>query len=69
MTDRELFDSLAYKNENAYLKMTDKEKEEMYALCDSYRVFLDKGKTERECVKEAIKIAIKIPIVSYQSKF
>lgn len=57
MTDRELFDSLAYKNENAYLKMTDKEKEEMYALCDSYRVFLDKGKTERECVKEAIKIA------------
>ena len=32
MTDRELFDSLAYKNENAYLKMTDKEKEEMYAL-------------------------------------
>lgn len=57
MTDKELYDSLCYENENAYMKMSDKEKEEMISLCDEYRVFLDKGKTERECVNEAVKMA------------
>ena len=57
MPDKELYDSLSYENENAYLKMSDSEKQEMTSLCDDYRAFLDSGKTERECVKEAVKLA------------
>lgn len=57
MTDKELMDELSYKRNNAYLKMTESEKKEMNELCDGYRVFLNSGKTERECVKEAVKMA------------
>lgn len=57
MTDKELYKSLSYERENVYLKLTDAEKNEMNELCDNYRAFLDKGKTERECTKEAIKMA------------
>jgi aspartyl aminopeptidase len=37
--------------------MSEEEKAEMFALCDDYRAFLDGGKTERECVKLAVKMA------------
>lgn len=57
MTDKELFESLSYERKNVYLNMTEIEKNEMRNMCDSYRLFLDNGKTERECVKEAIKMA------------
>ncbi len=57
MTDKELFESLSYKRKNVYLELTDEERKEMYDMCDSYRTFLDKGKTERECVKEALNMA------------
>ncbi|MGN0162567.1 MAG: aminopeptidase [Candidatus Ornithomonoglobus sp.] len=57
MTDKELFDSLAYEHKNAYLEMSEAEKAEMYSFCDAYRVFLDNGKTERECVKLSVKAA------------
>ena len=57
MTDKELFESLSYERKNAYLQMSETEKKEMNDLCDDYRAFLDKGKTERECVAEAVKLA------------
>ncbi len=57
MTDKELYQSLAYEHKNAYLQMNSTEKDEMNSLCDDYRSFLDKGKTERECVTEAVKLA------------
>lgn len=57
MTDKELYESLSYERKNAYLEMTDEEKNEMNQLCDSYRVFLDNGKTERECVKQSLDAA------------
>lgn len=57
MTDKELYENLSYERKNVYLKLTDEEKNEMNGLCDDYRVFLDGGKTERECTKEVIKIA------------
>ncbi len=59
MTDKELFDELSYKRENAYEKMSDAEKKDMLGLCDEYREFLDEGKTERECVAKAIEMAEK----------
>ena len=57
MTDKELFDSLAYERKNAYLEMSAAEKAEMDSFCDEYRVFLDNGKTERECIKLSVKVA------------
>ena len=57
MTDKELYDGLTYENKNAYLEMTEEQKREMSAFCDDYRAFLDNGKTERECVREALKLA------------
>ncbi len=57
MTDKELFKSLSYERKNVYENITEEEKSEMYALCDEYRAFLDAGKTERECVEIALKMA------------
>ncbi len=64
MTDKELFESLSYNKKNVYLSMTEDERTEMNSLCDDYRNFLDAGKTERECVTEAIKIAEKAGFVN-----
>ena len=45
--------------ENAWKKYSEEQLEELENLSDSYRKFLDKGKTERECVKEIVKQAEK----------
>lgn len=42
--------------ELAWNKYKNKQIKEMESLCKDYREFLDKGKTERECVTETIKI-------------
>ncbi|MCI8510447.1 MAG: aminopeptidase, partial [Lachnospiraceae bacterium] len=31
-------------------------KEAAYAFCEDYKIFLDRAKTERECVREAIRL-------------
>ena len=57
MTDKELFSKLSYERKNVYENITDAEKQEMMELCDEYRDFLDKGKTERECIEKAVNMA------------
>ena len=42
---------------NAWLSYTEAEEKELEDVMKAYRNFLDKGKTERECVKEIIKEA------------
>ncbi len=44
---------------NAWLSYNKKQKKELYSLCEDYRLFLSNGKTERECVDEAVKLAEK----------
>lgn len=58
MEEKEFFERLQYKRKNAYDEMSTAEIQEMSRLCDAYRVFLDEGKTERECVALAEKAAI-----------
>ncbi|MCQ2551421.1 MAG: aminopeptidase [Clostridia bacterium] len=48
---------LTYKNPNGLTDMTVEEKANMESYVKGYKDFLNKGKTERLCVKEAIKIA------------
>lgn len=57
MTDKELFGELSYERKNVYEAVSDTEKKAMFSLCDEYREFLDNGKTERECVETAVKMA------------
>ena len=39
---------------NAWMSYDKKQKKELYALCEKYRKFLTNGKTERECVDQAV---------------
>lgn len=57
LTDKELFEDLSYNRKNVYDVISDEEAKEMNVLCDEYRKFLDIGKTERECVKQSIRMA------------
>ena len=68
MTDKELYDELTLKRKNVYEEISDKEKEEMFSLCDEYRTFLDECKTERESVKKIISKAQKAGFVPLESK-
>lgn len=58
MTDKELFESFSYKRKNVYENITEEQKTQMFELCDEYKVFLDEGKTERECVCIAEKMLV-----------
>ena len=42
---------------NGYDRMPESEREAMNAYCESYKAYLDAGKTERECVAEGIRQA------------
>lgn len=68
MTDKEAYKNLAYKTRNVYTVLTPDEKRYMMDMCDEYRKFLDNGKTERECVKEAISMAEANGFVPFKSK-
>ncbi len=57
MEEKDFYKKLAYKTKNVYNEMNADERREMMDMCDEYRKFLDNGKTERECVKEAVKMA------------
>ncbi|MDY3249458.1 MAG: aminopeptidase [Candidatus Choladocola sp.] len=45
------------KKENSWKTYTAEQLQELNGLADRYKAFLDAGKTERECVKEAVRLA------------
>ena len=52
----ELAEKLLYKNSNAFEAMSAEEIDASYSYCEEYKKFIDKGKTERECVKAATEL-------------
>lgn len=58
MTDKDFYEKMSYKTKCVYDELTPEQTKEMLDLCEKYKSFLDIGKTERECVSEAEKIAI-----------
>lgn len=68
MTDKERYEKLKYTRKNVYRDMPQDEKRAMLELADDYRYFLDRGKTERECVYEAVKLAEANGFVPFESK-
>ena len=51
---------------NAWLSYDKKQKKELYTLGEDYRVFLSKGKTERECVDLSVAEAEKAGYISLE---
>lgn len=57
MDQKDIYTKLRYKTKKVFEEMSTDERREMLDMCDEYREFLDNGKTERECVNIAIKMA------------
>ncbi len=62
---QELLEKLSYKTKNAWENTADKD--QVFSFCNDYKAFLDKGKTERECVKEAVERAEKLGFKDFDS--
>ena len=54
---KEQRDALLYQPKNGYDRLTQAEEQELNAYCEAYKSFLDRSKTERECVFTAIREA------------
>ncbi len=57
MDAKELKKELEYKNKSAFDSITEDELERSFAYAESYKLFLDNGKTEREAVSYAVSMA------------
>ena len=51
---------------NAWLSYDEAAKKELHELCEKYRLFLSRGKTERECVKLAVAEAKAVGYISLE---
>lgn len=67
MTDKEIYEDLSYTRKNVYEALDESARADMFAMCDDYKEFLDKCKTERECVSEAVRLAEKNGFVPLES--
>ncbi len=59
MKENEIRSKLLYKPQNGYDKLTPEDAAAMETYCDGYKAFLDRSKTERECVTTAVELAEK----------
>lgn len=57
MTDKEKYKELSYERRNVFDVISEKEISKMHSFSEEYKQFLDNGKTERECVELAVKMA------------
>ena len=57
MEAKEWKEKLLLEKKNGYDRMPKEEREAMDRYCAGYKAFLDAGKTERECVREGIRLA------------
>ena len=53
----ELKEKLFYKKENGWEKLDTKKREDIFEFSNKYMSFLNKAKTEREFIVEAVKVA------------
>jgi len=63
---KEQREQLLYQPKNAYLDLSDEDFQAMNAYCSDYMQFLTKGKTERECVTEAVRQAEEAGFQAYK---
>ena len=65
MSEKKLSEKLLYSPKHGYDRLSDTERAEMQAYCEDYKLFLDRGKTERLCVEYCIELAAKQGFVEY----
>lgn len=65
LTGKELQDQLAWKFPHIGQKSPE-QVEEAAGFCEGYKEFLDRGKTERECVKAAVDMLLKAGYVEFE---
>ena len=63
---KEQREKLLYQPKNGYDRLTKDEETELNAYCEAYKAFLDRSKTERECVFTAIREAEARGFVEYK---
>ena len=63
---QQLKEKLFYSQKNAFETLPENVITDAYAYCDDYKKFLDGGKTERECVKEAVALLEKEGFAPYE---
>ncbi|MCL2071635.1 MAG: aminopeptidase [Oscillospiraceae bacterium] len=63
----ELKEKLLYERKNVCITMTDDELQKADSFCDGYKVFLNKGKTEREACSQAAAIAKAAGFTEYKA--
>jgi len=56
---------MRYEQKNGWEIVDDKEKQQIFDLCDSYKKYLDNGKTERACVNYTIELAEKNGFIEF----
>ena len=66
MDAKELKEALQYKNRSAYESITEDELERSFAYAESYKMFLDNAKTERDAVKYGISLAERRGFTEYR---
>ncbi len=57
MNAKELREKILFRKENGYDRLPEADWAAMNAYCDGYKAFLNAGKTERECVRESVRLA------------
>ena len=62
----ELAEKLLYQPKNGYDRLSEAERAEMERYCADYKVFLDRGKTERLCVSYCVELAEKHGFRAYE---
>ena len=59
MSEKKLSEKLLYAPKHGYDRLSEAERKEMNEYCEDYKLFLDRGKTERQCVEYCIELAEK----------
>ena len=65
MSEKKLSEKLLYAPKHGYDRLSEVERKEMNEYCEDYKLFLDRGKTERQCVEYCIELAEKQGFVEY----
>ncbi|MBP3698499.1 MAG: aminopeptidase, partial [Oscillospiraceae bacterium] len=65
MSEKKLSEKLLYAPKHGYDRLREAERKEMNEYCEDYKLFLDRGKTERQCVEYCIELAEKQGFVEY----
>ncbi|GAH77400.1 unnamed protein product, partial [marine sediment metagenome] len=50
-------EKLFHEFQNAWVELSDNDRESIFKMAEEYKKFLDAGKTERECVSEIVTMA------------